>query len=78
MSEYSCNSTNEQIISDICTNGSDTSFVECILPYDDTTLKVRYTCGAWMIITAILGIACNELALAKEEIKLPPRTNKKF
>ena len=59
MTEYSCNSTNEEIISEICTNGSDTSCVECILPYNDITLKLRYVCGAWMTFTAIFGILGN-------------------
>ena len=59
MAEYQCNSTNEIIISEFCTNGSDTSSVECTLAYDNITLDFRYIAGGWMIFIAILRIVGN-------------------
>ena len=53
---YTCNSTNEILLSQLCTNRSEeTHHAECVLPYDELTLAFRNVAGAWMILIGILG-----------------------
>ena len=53
---YKCNSTNELILSQLCTDRSvEVINAECVLPYDDVTVAFRNVAGSWMILIGILG-----------------------
>ena len=52
-----CNIGNEEydVLSEICTNGSDTSNFECVKIIDETTMLIRYASGIWFLFISLLG-----------------------
>ena len=72
---YTCNSTNEILLSQLCTDRSkETPNAECVFPYDDRTLTFRNVAGAWMILIGILGTLGNSTTL----ISIPLAVNRKI
>ena len=52
-----CNIGNEEynVLSEVCTNGSDTSNFECVKIIDETTMLIRYASGIWFLLISLLG-----------------------
>ena len=55
MKDYLCNITTVDELSILCTNGSDTSSMECVTITDPTHLVMRYILATWFLLIFIFG-----------------------